>query len=235
MNAITFSIVIPSYNQQEYLPQAIESVLRQKRGVTELIIVDDGSTDGSKDVATYYEQIGNAERVPTKLISQVNKGLASARNTGIMNATSDYIIPLDADDYLEPDCVEKIYNVACETDADVIAPSIRCFGVAEQVTHLMPSPNLEDFKVGNRIAYCAAIKRKALLEVGGYSPRMAEGYEDLHLWINLLTRGKKIVTIPEPLMNYRVKEESMWKTALKHHDKLMVQIKRDFPNYEPQF
>src|SRR3990167_2881894 len=95
--------------------------------------------------------------------------------------------------------------------ADIFAPSFRCFGLSNQEIILMPNPTIEDFKIVNRIGYCAAIRKSALLEVGGYSPRMVEGYEDLHLWMNLLSWGKKIVTIPEVLWMYRVKEKSMYR------------------------
>lgn len=220
---MTVDIVIPSYNQSPYLTEAIESALAQTIPC-KVFVIDDGSTDDSLFIAKEYEP-------KVIVISQVNKGLASARNTGIMNATGDYILPLDADDILEPNCVERILEVAKETNADVIAPSLTCFGLGNQTTILMPEPKLEDFKVGNRIAYCSAIKREALLEVGGYSPKMVEGYEDLHLTINLLTRGKRIVTIPEPLMRYRIKEHSMITESRKHHDKLMAQIYKDFPNF----
>jgi glycosyltransferase involved in cell wall biosynthesis len=221
------SLIIPSYGQCAFLPETIESALAQTVR-SEIIVIDDGSTDGSLKVAREYETFG------VKVISQVNKGLASARNTGIMNATGNYILPLDADDLLKENCVERILAFAeKDPEADVIAPSIHCFGVAgEQTTILMDNPTLHDFKVGNRISYCSAIKRSVLLEVGGYSPRMVEGYEDLHLWINLLSRGKKIITIPEPLMLYRVKEDSMIKDAQKHHTKLMDQIYKDFPNFK---
>ncbi len=93
---MSISIVIPSYNQQEYLPDAIESAIKQG---CEVIIVDDGSTDNSLAIAQKY---------PVKVVSQVNKGLASARNCGIMNATTDYVLFLDADDILEDNAVERI-------------------------------------------------------------------------------------------------------------------------------
>ncbi len=218
------SIIIPSYGQCQFLPETIESALAQTVH-SEIIVIDDGSTDGSLHKAREYETFG------VKVISQVNKGLASARNTGIMNATGDYILPLDADDLLKQNAVEKILEVAEKTHADVIAPSIHCFGLGEQTTILMEAPTLADFKVGNRLSYCSAIKKEVLLEVGGYSPKMVEGFEDLHLWINLLTRGKRIITIPEPLMFYRIKEQSMITEANKHKDKLMAQIYKDFPAF----
>lgn len=222
------SIVIPCFNQAEYLPEAIESALAQTYEDTEIIVVNDGSPDATAEIATKYQL---AHPFKIKVINQVNKGLASARNAAIMNMTGGYLLPLDSDDILLPSCVEKIVKKAKETNADVIAPSIRCFGIAVQDISLMPDPKLEDFKVGNRIAYCSAIKREALLEVGGYSPRMDKGWEDLHLWYDLLTRGKRIVTIPEPLVLYRTKKESMWTEARdKYKDVLQAQLDRDFPN-----
>lgn len=223
------SILIPSYNQKEYLAEAIDSALAQTIR-SEVIVIDDGSTDGSLQIAKSYEPF------KVKVIEQVNKGLASARNTGIMNASGDYILPLDADDILKDNCVERILEVIEKTNADVVAPSIHCFGLAEQTTILMADPKLEDFKVvngqpQNRLAYCAAIKKEALLEIGGYSPRMTWGAEDYHLWINLLIRGKKIVTIPEPLMFYRTKTESMWNETKKYQKEFIEQIFKDFPEF----
>lgn len=216
------TIGIPAYNQGPYLREAIESALNQTYKDVEIIVVNDGSTDDTAAICWEYQ---------VTTITQVNKGLASARNTAIMAMTGGLFLPLDADDILEPTCVERIVEVAKQTDADVVAPSIHCFGLTEQDVFLIPNPILEDFKVGNRISYCSAIRRSALTQVGGYSPRMVEGYEDLHLWINLLTRGKTIVTIPEPLVRYRIKEQSMITEARKHHDKLMGQIYKDFPQF----
>lgn len=213
--------IIPSYNQEEYLEEAIESALAQSVPC-EVLVIDDGSTDNSLAIAQKYEP-----RV--RVISQVNKGLASARNTGIMNATGEYILPLDADDSLLPRCVEVLEMIADATGAEVVSPSFQEYGLGTATVILMANPTLEDFKIGNRVGYCSLIKKSALLEVGGYSPRMVEGYEDLHMWFNLLTRGFRIVTVPEPLWKYRIKEKSMFKDALKHHDKLMAQIYKDFP------
>lgn len=221
---MTFSCVIPSYDQQEYLNSAIDSVLAQTVPFDEVIVVDDGSTDESLKIARSYN---------IKVISQVNKGLASARNTGTMNATSDYILFLDADDMLLENCVEEINKVAETTKADVISPSFKEFGIRNTEIILMENPTLADFKTGNRIGYCSAIKREVLLEVGGYSPRMWTGFEDYHLWFNLLSRDKKFVTLPQILWLYRTKEVSMITESMKHSDELMSQIAKDFPQLGP--
>ena len=140
-------------------------------------------------------------------------------------------MPLDADDMMLENCLERVSQVIEETNADIVAPSFKCFGTQEGTVQLMPNPTLEDFKTANRIPYCSAIKREALLEVGGYSPRMTFGYEDYHLWINLLSVGKKLITIPDILILYRTKENSMITDSLKHHGELMSQIFKDFPSW----
>lgn len=218
------SIVIPCYKQAEYLPEAIESALNQNYKNKEVIVVDDGSPDFTSQIARKY---------PVKLIQQSNKGLASARNAGIMAMRGQWFLPLDADDIFLEGAVTEMIRVARNTDADIIAPSMQTFGTSQETVTLMASPTLEDFRTGNRIPYASMVKRSALLEVGGYSPRMEKGYEDLHLWVALLSKGKKIETIPQPLLLYRTKEESMWKDSLKHHSELMQQIYTDFPNFLP--
>lgn len=216
------SIVVPSYNQQEFLCDAIDSALGQTHKC-EVIVVDDGSTDHSLATAKAYEIHG------VKVVSQVNKGLPSARNTGIMNATGDYILFLDADDILNEDCVEKLLKVAKSTKADVVAPSFKTFGTTNELVILMDSPTVEDFKVANRVGYCSLFRKETLLELGGYSPRMVFGYEDLHLTFNLLLRNKRLVTVPDVLWLYRMKEHSMIHEAQKHHEELWAQIYKDFP------
>lgn len=218
------TVAIPCWNQTQYLPEAIKSALKQTYKNIEIIVVNDGSPDNTKEVA---------EKYPVKIINQVNKGLASARNAAILNMRGQYFLPLDADDILLPNCVEELIRVAKVTNADVIAPSFKTFGLSEEVVTLMAAPTLDDFRTGNRIGYFSMIKRSALQETGGYSSRMF-AYEDLSLWIDLLSRGKKIVTVPQTLALYRTKKESMWTEAVsKHHKELMDQIYKDFPNFLP--
>lgn len=217
---IRTTIIVPTFNQKDFLQEAIDSALAQTVPC-EVIVVNDGSTDGSRFILDDY-----ADRV--KVIHQVNKGLPSARNTGIMNATTELILMLDSDDKLLPTCVERIEKVFDDTDADIVSASFTHFGLNNSDIILQMRPTLEDFKSGNKVGYCSAFKRSDLLMVGGYSPRMIWGYEDLALSIDLLKRGKKIYTIPEPLWLYRLKSNSMIQTAQAHHQELMSQIYHDF-------
>jgi glycosyltransferase involved in cell wall biosynthesis len=93
------SVIIPCYNQAHFLNEAIESVLAQSYQTFEIIVVDDGSTDGTADVATNYE--------PVHYIRQDNQGLAAARNTGLRHSTGEYLVFLDADDRLLPVALES--------------------------------------------------------------------------------------------------------------------------------
>src|SRR3990167_10411604 len=215
------TIVIPAYNQAEYLDECIGSILAQTHKPHQIIVVNDGSQDDTRYIAKNY---------PVKYIEQVNKGLSSARNTGIMNSTGDWVYPLDSDDMMLENCLERVSQVIEETNADIVAPSFKTFGTTNEQVILMPNPTLKDFKTANRIGYMSAIRRLALLEVGGYNPKMIWGWEDYDLWFDLLKRGKRIVTIPEILILYRTKEQSMITEANKHSKELWEQIYKNHPD-----
>ena len=119
-NKPKISVGIPCYNQAQYLMEAIDSVLAQTLKPYEIIVCNDGSPDETRYVARQYSEV--------KYIEQVNKGLASARNTILMNMTGDYFFPLDADDKMLENCLAQVANMIENTDADIIAPSFKCFG-----------------------------------------------------------------------------------------------------------
>lgn len=105
----TVSVIIPCYNGRRYLAEAIESVLNQTYPVFELIVIDDGSTDGSKEVALSY--------APVKYFYQQNQGVAGARNRAIANSSGEYVVLLDQDDRLLPNAIE-IGATALSENAD---------------------------------------------------------------------------------------------------------------------
>ena len=218
------AVIIPTFQQADTLSETIRSVLEQTRKADEIICVVDGSKDGSLSIAKGYE---------VKVVEQVNKGLSSARNTGIMNSTSEFILFLDSDDILKANCLERMEQVIQENpDADIIAPSFKEFGVRDREVTLMSNPTLEDFKSANRIGYFSAIRRAKLLEIGGYNPKMVWGFEDYDLWFDLLKRGSKLVTIPEVLVMYRVKKNSMINSSEAHRPELLNQMSKNHPDIQ---
>lgn len=224
------SIVIPAYQQAEYLEDCIESCYNQSYPVHEIIVVNDGSTDNTREIAERY-MFKDFPLIdsPVKVINQVNKGLSAARNAGIAMATGDYVLPLDADDMLMENAIEVITRKILETGCDVIAPSFREFGKSDREVILQQVSDVKEFLSGNRLGYFSAIRRSVLLEIGGYSPRMTWGFEDLHLWFDIFTRNKSLAVIPDVLVKYRVKETSMITTANQHAQELWGQIQKDFP------
>ena len=208
------TIGISSYNQQDFLPEAIESALDQTVKC-EVIVVNDGSTDISLEIAKKY---------PVKIINQVNKGLSSARNTAIMNMTGEYFLPLDSDDILLEHCAERMQQAIDETNADIIAPSFKCFGVANNEVILGQIPTIKELISANRFPYFSAIKKDALLEIGGYNPKMIWGWEDWDLWIDLVKRSKTVCMLSDVLVLYRTKESSMYTESLKHSSDLQAQM-----------
>lgn len=223
------SIIIPAYNQAEYLEDCIESAYNQTMPAHEIIVINDGSPDNTQEIAERYmfKEFPMIES-PVRVINQVNKGLASARNTGIMNATGDYILPLDADDMLKENAIARITKEILETNADIVAPSFQEFGKSNREV-ILQGFDLEALKQANRLGYFSCIRRQALLECGGYNPKMKWGFEDYHIWFDLFRRGKSITIIQEPLVLYRVKERSMIHEANEHSEELFAQIRKDFP------
>lgn len=216
-----FTIGIPVYNQAQYLSDAIESALAQTVPC-EVLVVNDGSTDTSLEVAQKYSGV--------KVINQTNKGLPSARNTLIMNMTGNYFLPLDADDILLENCVEKMMQAAEEhNNPDVITPSFKTFGTSNNQVILREIPPLETFKQANRLPYFSAIKKEVLLEVGGYNPRMTWGWEDLDLWFDIFKRTHSLCLLQDVLVLYRTKEVSMITEANKHSEELWAQIRTNHP------
>lgn len=225
----TISVIIPCHNQGEYLEDCIDSVYNQSVPAHEIIIVNDGSSDNTQEIAERYmfKEFPGIES-PVRVINQVNKGLSSARNTGLMNATGAYILPLDADDVLKENALEVMTKIINETNSDIVAPSFKEFGKSDREV-ILSDFTMDDLKVSNRLPYFSAIKRFRLLEVGGYSPKMKWGWEDYHMWFNLFSKNCTITFIREVLVLYRVKERSMIHEANEHADELRAQIAKDFP------
>ena len=127
---IKYSIIVPAYNVEKYVEQALQSVLAQKVTNYECIIVNDGSTDKTLEVVE--AMVGNNERF--KIITQENQGLSGARNTAIRNASGEYLVFLDADDYLSNNALE-IMERGIETHSDVTLFNFYMFDQGSDVLH----------------------------------------------------------------------------------------------------
>lgn len=111
------SIIMPVYNVREHLPRAIESALNQKKVPCEIILVNDGSTDGSAEICDHYAR---QESLLIKVVHQENQGSGPARNVGLKQASGKYIYFADPDDYFKPRLVADNYKIAEERQADMV-------------------------------------------------------------------------------------------------------------------
>ena len=110
-----FSIIIPVYNVEKYLEKCLDSIKNQTYKDYEVIIVNDGTKDNSMDIAKKYD---------FKIINQKNQGLSAARNTGVKNATGDYLLFVDSDDYLEKDLLKEL-NKSLKNNPDLVRFQIK--------------------------------------------------------------------------------------------------------------
>lgn len=110
------SLIIPVYNVQDHIEQFMQSLSCQTMRPQEVLIINDGSTDGSMEICERYAK----NDCSIKIISQENRGLAAARNAGVRAASAEYIMFADPDDILEPDFIWAAYSAAKENDADMV-------------------------------------------------------------------------------------------------------------------
>lgn len=191
------SIIIPCYNQAQYLSEAIESCLKQTVKTHEIIIVNDGSIDNVGEVVFPY-----LDKVI--LINQENKGLSGARNTGISKATGDFCLCLDADDTLPPDYLEQLSMV----DADIVGCGYRTFGDYESEWKTRGTITADDLLDGNRTQCSALFKRKIFDDVQ-FDEQMKHGQEDHLFWLEAVLHGYKMVCTDKTWLNYRKHGHSM--------------------------
>lgn len=130
------SIIIPVYNVKKYLPQCLNSILAQSRKVEEIILIDDGSTDGSAKICDEYA----ARHAAVTVIHQTNQGVAAARNAGLQRCSGDYIAILDADDAIASDYIATYCSYVQKTGCDTCKGTYRRM---KQTGKLLPAYHIE--------------------------------------------------------------------------------------------
>lgn len=131
------SVIIPVYNSIAYLRRSVDSVLKQSFEDYEILLIDDGSTDGSEVICDEYAE--QYDRV--KAVHQQHRGVSSACNCGIDNAHGKYLMFCDSDDYAEPDWMETLYRyIECEPDAFVFSAFFKDDRESQQVVRLKDAP-----------------------------------------------------------------------------------------------
>lgn len=197
------SVVIPCHNSGVFLGEAIRSAVEQSNNDLEVIVVDDGSTD----LETL--RILNEPNSPrTRVIHQPNAGPAAARNRAIVEATGEYILPLDADDRIEPTYAAKAADVLdAQSDVGIVYCRATKFG-AEEGPWELPAFSPDELALGNVIFVSAMFRKTDWDLIGGFDETLRHGMEDYDFWIRLVHAGRKVVRLDEILFHCRVREQS---------------------------
>lgn len=221
------SVVVTCFNYDRMLPRALESVRAQTTADWELVIVDDGSTDTSRDVALTFAAAH--PELAVSLVFTRNGGLGRARNLGISVARGRYVACLDADDHYEPHALEKL-SAALDRDptAEVARPYLRSFGVEERIWEY-PDYDFDASTSVNQAPYCAMFRRSAWQRAGGYHEGMP-AYEDWNFWIAVGKHGGHMTTVPEPLLHYRTSVDGMFARHRVHDLALRATIVTNHPD-----
>jgi glycosyltransferase involved in cell wall biosynthesis len=216
------SIIIPCYKQAHFLPDAIESALAQTYTNIEVIVVNDGSPDNTSEVARSYGD-------NVILIEQENAGLSAARNTGIRNATGTYILPLDADDKIDPDFITKTIGID-----DIVCTGLHTFGNEDRcwITDC-ERPEYQHFIQRNRINCCSLYKKSMWEAIGGYDEGMKMGFEDWDFWIRATRAGYTVSIVREWLFWYRKHSVSMFRDAQERRQQIIDYMMTKYAASEP--
>jgi hypothetical protein len=195
------SVIIPLYNKAPHIGRALRSALSQSLEDHEVIVVDDGSTDGGAAIAA---RCGDPR---LRIVRQDNAGVSAARNRGVAEARSDWVAFLDADDEWMPGFIEAATRCARETGCDVVFANLRLStDSAPWLQCAVPGrlPDYFDFFVANNgrgmNSSSVFVRRDALLRAGGFPPGVTHG-EDLDTWMRLAWSGT-IAYVPEVLAVY---------------------------------
>ena len=176
------SIITSYYNSQEYMLQTINCVFNQTFPYWEWIIVDDGSTDN--EAIKYLDEMKNIDQ-RIKIYHKENEGLAKGRDYAIKFATTNYILPLDADDLIEPTYIETLYW-ALETNKEAAWAFTNSLGFGKYIYLVDHDFDCEKMKTENQITATALIRKENILRQNGYSVAKRYVNEDWHLWLRMM-------------------------------------------------
>ena len=230
-----FSVIVPAYNVEAFVGEAIESVLRQSVSDWELIIVDDGSTDATASIVHRFTD----PRI--HFIRQENAGVSAARNRGIAAARGAYFAFLDADDRLRPTALERLsagFEGAPEAcvaygNGSIISASGKAFGAdARAVFGLRPSGYVLPVLLARnfiRNGGALLVRARCLASAGAFRVAIRMG-EDWEMWCRLAALGDFVFIGHEPVMEYRIRPGSAGRVAGSSLDQHWPAIDAAFAN-----
>lgn len=227
----TVAVVIPCYRQAHLLPDAVTSVLGQTWPDVRCIVVDDGSPDDTAEVVAGLQARHPGRAI--QLVRQPNRGLAAARNAGVRAGAAPLLLPLDADDRLQPEAVARMAaTLVGDPTLAVVTPCGRTFGDLDAPLITRPATRSR-LRRGNCLIYSSMFTRAAFDLAGGYDESMRQGYEDWDFWLRLMARGARFAHLTDDLFRYRKHGHTMLADADARAPLLRARIALNHPTLFP--
>jgi glycosyltransferase involved in cell wall biosynthesis len=199
------SVIVPCYNQAQFLPEALNSVLSQTYINWECVIVNDGSSDNTEEVALKYCELD--ERFI--YVFKENGGLSSARNFGIKASKGVFILPLDSDDLIGSLYIIKaVERFIKYSNTKLVYCKAQLFG-DENGEWKLEDYSYDSLLLENSIFCSSMYKREDYDKTTGYNEQLKEGLEDWDFWLSLLSREDIVFRIPDICFYYRIRGNSM--------------------------
>lgn len=214
-----FSIVIPVYNVADYLQKCVDSVLANDCSDCEILLVDDGSTDGKS--GALCDRLAEKRPDLIRVIHQENQGLGGARNTGIAAAQGDYLLFIDSDDYIAPNSLEVLSRAIEQTKAEVYsfnfivddgAGGLTNTDTFTAVSEPFTLKNKPEFLLALPAAWTRVWKRELFLRTGIRYPSRV-WYEDIRTTTKLFAKAASIVILPDYLYFYLCRPGSITRNS----------------------
>lgn len=223
------SVIIPCFNQGEFIKETLESVLNQTFPDFEVIITD----DGSDDIQT-KEILKSLNHPKIRVIFSEHKGVCHARNLAISEARGEYILPLDADDKIGKTYLKKAVDIFSENpNIGIVYCEAEYFGLLNGKWDL-PSYSLEGMLNQNCIFVSAMFRKADWAKVGGFNPNMSLIREDWDFWLSLIENGAVVFRIPKTLFYYRKQASSRSSVTQQSFEKSALTIVRNHINLYAQ-
>ena len=231
------SVIMPCYNAATFIEEAVNSVMNQTYTDVELIVVDDGSTDGSVNI---LQQLAAQHSQRLSLLFQDHKGPYPARNLGLQHARGGYVAFLDADDYWTPNTLEKLATALDTRQSDIAYCGWQNVGTGAPGTEPYIPPDYSQMDMAEEFLrscpwpiHAALVRQEAINAVKGFSERCFSAM-DYDLWLRLYAHTQKIVRVPEVMAFYRWHDKGQisktkWKQVLN-----ALQVRRDFVAHHPE-
>lgn len=201
------SVIIPCYNLGRFIEETVDSVLSSSFTDFEIIIVNDGSTDKETN-----EILANLNKPKTKVITTPNQGVVKARNTAVLNSTGRYILPLDADDKISSQYMEKAITLLNKNPKlGIVYCKAEMFG-EDKGEWTLPEYTIEGMLSQCLIFVTGFFRREDFDTIGGWDPEMTYYYEDWDFWLSVIEQGREVYRIPEFHFFYRIVGTSRTRT-----------------------